>query len=401
MTGYKPGSKIYIILGLIFTLTMAAVIYIVQNRTNSIVTGLILDRVQTANHNFINYFSELEDRVSSRAELISENEGFITAMRSGDHETLKRILFNLTLGIDFASICDSKGIVIARSFSDLSGDDISEHRAVSAALRTGRTSTSIEVIESNGKRLSIYASVPVYDRGSIIGVVNCNFDLTRNVYVDEFKKQTGCEASIFLNDERISTTITDKFGNRITGTETNDFIADTVIRQQKEYLGNLNLYGRVYGVCFAPLKTDDEVIGMLFTGVDIHATLESQRVMNIWIIMAALVGIIVSSAFVIVSRINELKYARLSEKQLNQQMLMANISRSFLSDSDIDTLISATLSMVGEFMDFSQLLLFMLEEDGLTLTCRDEWRNPKLDFKSSIGSKLQLKEPLFSIVKSL
>ena len=401
MAGYKPGSKTYILLGLIFIITMVTVIYIVQYQTNSIISQLISDRVQAASHNLTGFFSELENRASGRAELISYNEAFITALKSRDHDTLKRVLFNFTLGLDFAIVCDSNGIVLARSHNYHVGDDITRYRAVSAVLRTGIASTSIEVIESNGSRLSIYASVPVFDQGSLIGVINCYYDLTKNNYVDEFKERTGCEASIFLYDKRISTTITDKFGNRITGEKAYDFIVETVIKQKKEYMGNLELFDKVYGGCYTPLMIDNEVIGMLFAGVDIHSPLESQRGMNMWIILASLIGIVASAAFIVVSRINTKKYSRLSDKQLSQQILMADISRRFLSDLDTNTLIRDTLRMVGEFMELSQLLLFMLEEDGVTLTCNDEWMDPKFALASRIGSKLPLKGQILPMIKNL
>ena len=401
MAGNKLRGKTYLILGLIFVLTVGTVLFIVQQQTNSIIDELTLNRVQAANHSFINYFSELAGIVSRRAEVISGNEGFVIAMKSGDHQTLKRVLFNFSLGMDFASICDTEGVVLARSHGDLTGDNILGYKAVSAALRTGIPSTSIEVVESNGPRLSIYASVPIYDHGRIIGVVNCNYDLTKNEYVDEFKRRTGCEASIFLHDERISTTITDKFGNRVSDSKTYDFIIETVIRQQKEYLGELHIYDKVYGACYSPLLVDGEAIGMLFTGVDINSILERRRSMNLWIVLASSLGIVASMAFMIVSSKIARNYARLMEKQLNQQVLMANISRFFLSDSDTNTLITTTLSMIGEFMEISQVLLFMLEEDGITLTCRDEWADPKLNLASSRGRTIPFKEPLVSLIKDL
>jgi PAS domain S-box-containing protein len=80
---------------------------------------------------------------------------------------------------------------------------------------------------------------------------------------------------------------------------------------------------------------------------------------------------------------------------------MANITRSFLADTDIDTLITDTLCIVGEFMNIPQVLLHWLEEDGVTLTCRNEWINPKYGLASRIGDKMSLQGPILSIIKSL
>jgi signal transduction histidine kinase/ActR/RegA family two-component response regulator len=399
MAKNKLGSKLYLILGLIFTLTVVTVIYIVQYQTNSIITELTLNRVKTVNHSLANYLLELEDRVTMRAEIISGNEAVVTVIKSGDHESLKRYLYNFAFGMDFSSICDVEGTVLARSNSNITGDNISGYRAVSAVLRTGVTSTSIGVLSGNNNRLAIYASAPIYDGETMISIVNCIYDLANNEYVDVFKERTGCEATIFLNDERVSTTLTDESGARIIGSKAYDFVSETVLGQQKEYVGNLELYGKTYGVCYSPLTIDGKTIGMLFTGVDIVSTLKSQRSMNFLIVMASIIGIAASVAFMVVSNILARRYALLSDRQLNQQVLMANISRCFLSDTYTDTLITNTLRMVGEFMNIPQVLLFWLEDDGLTLTCRNEWLNPEYGLSSRIGGKMPLKDPMLSIIK--
>ena len=401
MIASNPGKKTYLVPGLIFIVTLGTVIHIVQHQTNSIVSELTLNRVQTANHSFANYLSEFKDRVVIRAELISGDEAVVAAMKSGNYESLKRFLHNFSLGMDLASVCDSRGIVLARSHTDTVGGNITGYRAVAQALETGRTSTSIEEVSSDETRLSIYASAPIYDGGTLIGAVNCVYDLTQRDFLEVFREQTGCESSIFLNNERVNTTIRDESGNRAKGSQAPDFIVKTVIEQQKEYLGHLDLYGRVYGVCYTPLLDNGGAIGMLFTGVDIHSILNSQKAMNVWIILASVIGVAALAAFIVISNILARKYARLAERQLNQQMLMAKISRSFLSDTNTDILITATLRMLGEFMGLSRLLFFKLEKDGLTLTCRDEWINPGLGMESLVGSKLPLDANILSMIKML
>jgi signal transduction histidine kinase/ActR/RegA family two-component response regulator len=294
-------TKLFSFLGLIFVLTVAIVIFIVQYQTNGIVSDLTRVRVQLANHNLASYLHELEVRVVLRAEVIAGDETVITNIKNKNYESLKRYLENFTLGMDFTSICNPHGIVLARSLNDKTGDDVSIYRGVQETINTGLTSTSMEQIVSNENRLSIFASVPIYDNGDFIGIVNCNYDLTNNEYMDEFKERTGCEATIFLHDERISTTLRDESGHRLVGTKAYDFIVESVIEQKKEYVGNLNIYGKMYGVCYNPLVNYGKTIGMLFTGVDIDRTLAHQRSMNLWIILAAFVGILASTAFIIIS----------------------------------------------------------------------------------------------------
>ena len=89
------------------------------------------------------------------------------------------------------------------------------------------------------------------------------------------------------------------------------------------------------------------------------------------------------------------------DKRLNQQTLMTSIVQSFLGGGEKNTLLTNTLRLIGEFLEISQALLFMLEDDGTTLICRNEWIDPKLSLASRIGKRMPLQEPMLSIIKSI
>ena len=400
---YKPKRKLYLIifLGVIVAFTIFSVIYVVDKKSDEIIRVLTLDRVKSANISFVNYINELKERVITRADVIAGNEIIVDAVKNNDYRLLERILHGSLMGMNFASISNSQGIILASSNGESIGNDITYSKGASKAIRTGKTAVSIEEIRSIGNRLSVYACAPLYEADELIGIVSFFYDLTNNDHVDNFKAQTGCEATIFLKDKRISTTIRDESDERAVGSFANDFVTDAVIGQREEYQGYMEIYGKTYGVCYSPLLINDEIIGMLFTGVNIDYATLSHRTMNSWIIFAYLTGIIILVAYIIVSNIFARRYAVFSEKQRDQQVLMASISQSFLSDSDTDALITTTLLMVGECMDAPQILLYWLESDGLTLTCRNEWISPKLGLSSRVGGKITLQEPALSIMKKL
>ncbi|MCL2767104.1 MAG: ATP-binding protein [Synergistaceae bacterium] len=93
-----------------------------------------------------------------------------------------------------------------------------------------------------------------------------------------------------------------------------------------------------------------------------------------------------------------LKDMNMIDQRLKQQTLMTSISKSFLSGSDIDTLFTNTLCIVGNFMEIAQVLLYDLEEDEVTLTCRNEWINPVYNLPTRINSQILLREPMLSII---
>jgi len=125
------------------------------------------------------------------------------------------------------------------------------------------------------------------------------------------------------------------------------------------------------------------------------------KFMNILVVFSALFILAFSAVFLIVFGKNARKYVFLSRKLLRQQVLMADISRSFLNEANTENLITQTLQKVGKFMNISQMLFFKLNDDGVTLICENEWINPKLKLNTRIGSFMPLEEPMLDIIKSL
>ena len=148
-------------------------------------------------------------------------------------------------------------------------------------------------------------------------------------------------------------------------------------------------------------RTNSIIEELTIYNVDIENILYIRRSMNSWIIGASVIGILIAVTFVFISdRIMD-RYANRADKQLNQQMLMTNISRSFLADADTNLLITETLSIVGEFMKIPQVLLFKREENTNTLICCNEWINPKTGLASRVGTKLFFDDKMFAFVNSL
>ena len=88
-------------------------------------------------------------------------------------------------------------------------------------------------------------------------------------------------------------------------------------------------------------------------------------------------------------------------KRLEQQSLMTYISQSFLSDKDMDALITEALRMVGEFMDIDQILMLVTEDNGISYACRNAWLNPKFKLPSRIGVTFSVAKPVVDIVQKV
>jgi len=92
---------------------------------------------------------------------------------------------------------------------------------------------------------------------------------------------------------------------------------------------------------------------------------------------------------------------RTINERLRQQALMAKISHSFLTDSDIESMFTETLRTVGEFMDISQVLLLKYDEEEHVLLCRNEWLDPILNIETRLGDLFVLDEAVVSMISNL
>lgn len=85
--------------------------------------------------------------------------------------------------------------------------------------------------------------------------------------LEDYKEQFKAEVTIFFDDERVLTTITD--GNsKIIGTHQNDTrVLETVMSGGKFTSRDVQINGRPYYVCYIPLFEGNDVAGMVFAGI--------------------------------------------------------------------------------------------------------------------------------------
>lgn len=93
-------------------------------------------------------------------------------------------------------------------------------------------------------------------------LMNDNFEL-----VDLIGERTGDTVTIFQKDKRITTNVI-KDGQRAIGTQATPIVIDTVLKEQKTYMGKADVVGVWNQTLYTPLKDENnQVIGMLYVGV--------------------------------------------------------------------------------------------------------------------------------------
>lgn len=87
-------------------------------------------------------------------------------------------------------------------------------------------------------------------------------------FVDEFKSAANSPATIFMKDTRVSTNVL-KEGKRVIGTKVSNEVADVVINQGKDFIGETTVVDTKYLAKYVPIKDKEgKVIGIWFTGVE-------------------------------------------------------------------------------------------------------------------------------------
>ena len=235
------------------------------------------------------------------------------ALLAGDRETLFRALVRVRrdFNLDILTVTDRFGRVVQRTNRpDAFGDDQSTDPLVGRALRKEAV-TATEIIprsellkenpefaeraylkfiptpmaapraedyEENGMMLK--GAAPVLDeQGNVLGVLyggillNQNYEIVDRVKDIVFKgeKYKGKEigtVTIFQNDLRISTNVTDAEGNRAIGTRVSQEVHDAVLRRGIPWVDRAFVVNHWYITAYEPVRNiDGVIIGMLYVGM--------------------------------------------------------------------------------------------------------------------------------------
>ena len=293
------GLKISIVVTVLILVIVGIIYLIVSAETDSLINELTGKEAMHANVALSKALDEHRREVYIRAMLVAGDSNVIAGIRDNDLEGLKHLADSYMEGMNSVSLTDADGIVLARGHSATIGDSIFYQHAVETALSTG---TRLETIEKGALvGLSARGGAPVRDAdGNIIGAVVCGRDLSVAEYVDDVKERSNCEVSIFDGDICMSTTLVDERGERATGVKADDDIVNTVMNKRLDYQPHIEISGRQYAAYYSPLIVDNNVLGMLFVGVDIEETLATRGTLLFKVLRIAAIAVVAAIALVFV-----------------------------------------------------------------------------------------------------
>ena len=251
----------------------------------------LINEKLTTNINSLHLY--LDDNMAhSRAAAVSmaNNPEVIRAVEQGDTEGLLQVLDSareLYL-VHFLAVIDPNGNVIVRTDDpEVLGDSVLNQQNIADALE-GRISTYIE--SGSTVQIAIRTGAPMVDaEGATIGVVTAGVRLDTDEAVEQLKFLYHSDVTVFLGDVRIATTI-QRDGENIVGTVMDPRIAEVVLHNKQEYIGDANILGEQYKTYYMPLiNAQDEAFAALFIGTPM-----AQMIMetNVSVITGAAIGVV-------------------------------------------------------------------------------------------------------------
>jgi hypothetical protein len=251
----------------IFLLTTVSFTYLLlKNLENDALAHL------TTDVNILAYsIDSKKNEILSDAQVAADNPTLKKAINDNDRKALREIASSLLLSKkeSFLVITASNGSVLMRGDDpDRFGDSIS---ADSLFKKAANGESASSVVTRDGvlaPTVSLRAGVPIKDNETIIGTVILGTDID-NTYVDDVKRATKLDASVYGGNKRSATTFisADEKSRWVGITEENATIKKTVLVDGKPFVGTSNILNTPYLSAFLPLKDADNVpVGMLFVG---------------------------------------------------------------------------------------------------------------------------------------
>jgi methyl-accepting chemotaxis protein len=331
-----------------------------------------------------------------------QNPNLISAVETKNIYAMTSDVMQIAKGnqLSYTFITDASGNVIAKSNSDgLELDNFSKLKHIQQALQ-GNLSLSMEIISD--KNLSICSGTPIKNGNKIIGVASTVISLDDTTLVDNLKKLTSCEITIFLGDERINTTIT-KNGKRQIGTKLDSRIAQKVIGEKGTFSGKTTIFGVTHMASYQPiLDTNKNVVGAICAGKNIQ---ETERGSTLVVLLSSIIAVLMG----IVSTIVLSRFVKRTVKvPLDEVVALANniengeigishkdaVSLTIYSQDEVGQVADAlgnTVNSLQKYIGEISDILSEISNGNLTVKTEHEY----------YGDFVNIKEALDNITRSL
>jgi len=266
----KRSFKFKIIIPTVIVLVVLVVLInaFLSIRLSNIGDKLVSEKLLSVTNGLRYYLDESVGKSNVAALTVALNSDVIEAVTERDTDKLVSLLApvcDLYL-IDYFTITDNRGVVLARTYEPGSyGDSITNQQNIKDALN-GKVSTYFE--SGTLIMVSIRTGVPIRDEdNNIIGAVSAGVRFDTSKRVEDLKELFDSEITIFHGNTRIVTTI-EREGESIAGTTLDPGIASIVFENKQEYFGDADVLGDKYKTFYKPLlNAEDDAFAAIVVGI--------------------------------------------------------------------------------------------------------------------------------------
>ena len=228
----------------------------------------MLDKVQVAMNTVEYDINEFIVKAQITASALGENRDLSESIINNDRDGIFNAANTLKMmaQLDFCTIVDEEGSVLIRVHDpgNDAGGSLAELPHVIAALE-GNVETYI--VPGVSIRLGVMAGAPVYDNdGNIVGAISLGFRLDSQDFAQRLKAHSGCDITVFMHDERVSTTVAGQDGETLLGMSASEQISK-ILLSGEPYIGRTEIFNMNALVSYAPLLgADGSVVGIIAVG---------------------------------------------------------------------------------------------------------------------------------------
>ena len=307
--------------------------------------------------------SAVEDEIATLGlyeRIFSENNAFNEAVTNRDSAAMTSI-YNENLGSHaelFGGVADANGSIIFKS------DKFPLDQFDFGPVARGQ---SISGIVKSGERLCIISSSQNSHGGENYAYI-VGFLLSAQGYLDDCKKASDCDVTIFNGNLRFATTL----GSNLLGTAMAENIEKVVISGKQDYEGEATINGKEYYVHYSPMVDyQNNTVGAYFAGFDATDSNNEFSSVTAIAIIIGVIGAIGIAVFIFIfcqTRVTKpLKEAEAyAHEMLAGQLDTTNVTFKFHDDevgAFVEVLRSAKHGMNDVVGDSSRILAAMADGD--------------------------------------
>lgn len=243
--------------------------------------------------------------------------------------------------------------------------------AVIAAVTLEWLSSTIVDETENSLRSTAEAVLAAYDQNTGDYFQNENGDIWKGGYnvsksealLDKISNNTGMAVTFFYGSKRIVTSLKDKNGDRILGSEVGKTVQKKVLQNKKSFFTNgVSVDGKMYYGYYIPVSQNEskDVVGMVFVGTPTAKVSQKINRMIVSfgiILLLALVATTVIVIYVAGRMIKRIKSGIQTLTDIAGGDLTTNVEKKYLNDSDeIGELIQSTQQLKTGLTDIISVL---------------------------------------------